>query len=73
LFRLTVDHYSICNFFKPAISRGLSIGKFERYLKLHTVKHVLRACVLSQLNILASPAQLRKIRNGESPSAAAVP
>src|SRR2546430_5391912 len=57
LFCLTVDHYSICNFLKPAIPRGLSIGKLERCLKLHTVKDVLSPFVLSQLNILASPAQ----------------
>jgi hypothetical protein len=56
LFCLTVDNYSICNFLKPAISRGLSIGKLERCLELHTVKDMLRACILSQFNILASPA-----------------
>ena len=53
LFGLTVDYYSVCNFLKLAISRGLGIGKLERYLKLHTVKDVLSTFVLSQFNILA--------------------
>ena len=47
LFGLAIDYYSICNFLKPTISRGLSIGELERRLKLDTVKHMLRAFVLS--------------------------
>jgi hypothetical protein len=62
LFCLAVHHYSTCNFLKPTISRGLSIGKLERCLKLHTVKDVLSAFVLSQLNILARPAQPLDVR-----------
>ena len=62
LFCLTVDYYSICNFLKPAISCGLRIGKLERCLKLNTVKDVPSAFVLSQLNILARPAQPLDVR-----------
>jgi hypothetical protein len=58
LFCLTVDHYSICNFFKPTISRGLSIGKLERCFR----------CVLApRLAVSVSlphtqPASERKLR-----------